>query len=117
MSPDVLNRLSLAQQAGPKLAKLKKSTDGMQAVFVKSLITEMRKSVEKSTADVPGNDIYQDMQNQVLAEKIGATAHLGISEQMFKPLANRALNEQAILNHSAASNQQVKILNTPEETK
>jgi Rod binding domain-containing protein len=95
MIPAALATLSTVIQAKPQLDKLKKATDGFETQFVKQLVTEMRKSSKNEFADEPGSDIYDDMTNQILAEKISSKGGFGVSNVMFKQLSQRVLSEQA----------------------
>jgi Rod binding domain-containing protein len=40
---------------------------------------------------MPGSGIYDDMANQVLAEKLSASGGFGVGEAMYKQLSNLVL--------------------------
>ncbi len=98
MIPAALSAIGAVVQAKPALDKLKKSTDAFESQFVKQLVTEMRKSSKSEFKDEPGSEIYDDMTNQILADKIAAKGGFGVSQTMYNQLVPRVLAEQAQLN-------------------
>lgn len=76
--------------AKPKLAELKKATDGIESIFVKNLLSEMQKGTH-AFGESAGADIYQDLMNQAISESIGKRGTLGISQMLYKQLAPRML--------------------------
>ena len=54
---------------------------------MKQLVTEMRKAGNSEFADMPGSDIYDDMTNQVLAEKLASKGAFGVGDAMYKQLS------------------------------
>jgi Rod binding domain-containing protein len=85
---------TIAGGARQKFADLKKATDGMQTVFVKSLVAELQKEAQKEFQGMPGSEIYTDMENEAIAQKLTASAHLGLSETLYKPMATMAYQQE-----------------------
>ena len=77
--------------AAPQLERLHKATSQFETAFVKQLVTEMRKTSKSEFSDIPGNGIYDDMANQVLAEKLSANGGFGVGEAMYKQLSDLVL--------------------------
>lgn len=76
--------------AAPELNRLKKATNDFQTAFVKQLVGEMRKASKSEFGDVPGSSVYDDMTNQILAEKLSSNGGFGIGQTMYKQLAKVA---------------------------
>lgn len=95
MIPNVFNNVPAVEQAAPDLARLKKATNGFEVAFVKQLVTEMRKASASEFGDVPGSSVYEDMTNQVLAEKLSADGGFGIGNTMYKQLYSTVLAQAA----------------------
>ena len=95
MIPNVFAGVPLAAKAAPELAKLHKATDAFQTAFVKQLVTEMRKSSKSEFGDMPGSDVYDDMTNQVLAEKLSSNGSFGVGDAMYKQLTNLVIAQTA----------------------
>jgi Rod binding domain-containing protein len=76
------------QQVQPKLDQLKRTTQQMEAVFMKQLLGEMHKMAPQEDADSGlGADIYQDMFDQALAEGMSKSGSLGIVKLLYQQLA------------------------------
>lgn len=98
MRLDFLNReIATAQKAQPELKKLKKASQGIESMFVKDLLTAMRKSVHKTNWGKDfGGDIYQDMFDQSLAESAGKTSMIGIGKMLNDQFAKAVWREAAV---------------------
>jgi Rod binding domain-containing protein len=94
MIPAIFAGAVRMEKASPELAKLHKATNAFETQFVKQLVTEMRKSDKSEFGDMPGSGIYDDIANQVLAEKLSAKGGFGISDSMFKQLSKLVLAQQ-----------------------
>ena len=81
-----------ADKASPevkaKLTKLKKACQDLEAVFLKDLLTVMRRSIPKSQfGNAPGAGIYEDMFDQAIAESASKSGSFGIGEMLYKKMA------------------------------
>jgi Rod binding domain-containing protein len=99
MIPSIFASTQRLVNAAPDLKRLHKATDQFETAFVKQLVSEMRKSSQGEFQDMPGNGVYDDMANQVLAEKLSSTGGFGVSKAMFNQLSKLVLaqSEQAQL--------------------
>lgn len=80
--------------AAPKLAKLKKACQDLEAVFLKDLMTVMGKSIPKSSfGNAPGAAIYEDMFNQSVAESASKSGTFGMAKVLYREMAPRVLRE------------------------
>jgi len=80
--------LELQQKAAPELKKLQKATDGFETVFVKKLLSEMRKGVKEiSFGDSTGSEVYQDLMDQAVSESVSKGGTLGIGKLLYKQFA------------------------------
>lgn len=95
MIPSALAPAAIAASVKPKLDQLHKATDQLQSMFVESLVKEMRQSQGESDefADMPGNDVYDGMVNQSLADALSKNGDFGISNQMYKQLSKTAIQQ------------------------
>jgi len=91
MIPGIFAVAQKVVSVSPELAKLHKATSQFETAFVKQLVTEMRKAGKGEFGDMPGSGIYDDMANQVLAEKLSASGGFGVGEAMYKQLSNLVL--------------------------
>lgn len=88
LTSGIAKSMNLADGAKPELAKLKKATDGFETMFVKKLLTEMRKGVkEVSFGDSTGSEVYQDLMDQAVAESVSKGGSLGIGKILYKQFA------------------------------
>lgn len=70
------------------LRKLEKATQGVEQLFVKQLLTQMRKMAPTPGGDSYDMEMYRDMMDDALAESISKRGGFGISKQledMMKP--------------------------------
>jgi Rod binding domain-containing protein len=91
MIPQIFAGAQRVVNAAPELSRLHKATSQFETAFVKQLVTEMRKTSEGEFKDIPGNGIYDDMANQVLAEKLSASGGFGVGEAMYHQLSKLVL--------------------------
>jgi Rod binding domain-containing protein len=85
---------TVAVDARRKFAELHKATDGMQTAFVKTMVAELQKATQKQFENLPGGDVYSDMQNQVISEKLTQTGHLGLSDTLYQSMAKKAFQQE-----------------------
>lgn len=95
MIPMIFAGVQQIAKAAPELTRLHKATSQFETAFVKQLVTEMRKTSKNEFGDMPGNGIYDDIANQVLAEKLSASGGFGVGEAMFKQLSQLVLAQSA----------------------
>lgn len=87
-----LHAMDVAKQAAPKLADLKKATQNFESIFIKNLLTTMRKSVkEVDFGDKTGSDVYKDMMDQNLSDSLSKTSSFGVSKMLYTSYAPKVL--------------------------
>jgi Rod binding domain-containing protein len=83
-----IKNVEAATAAAPRLAKLKQATKDFEANMVKSMITEMRKSMKETQfGEQPGGDIYKDMLDDVLAKSVTSKTGFGMAQTIYQRLA------------------------------
>jgi peptidoglycan hydrolase FlgJ len=73
-----------------KKSKLFEQCQEFESIFVKMMIKEMRKSVDKTDSLLNGGwaeDIYQDMLDDEYSKSMAKTAGFGLADQLYKQLA------------------------------
>ncbi len=77
-----------ATLAAPRLAKLEQATKDFEANMVKSMISEMRKSMKETHfGDQVGGDIYKDMLDDTLAKSVTSKTGFGMAQTIYQRLA------------------------------
>ena len=69
---------------------LKKATQQFEGYFLHQLLTEMRKTVPQDSLlkdDGDGKQIFQDMMDQTISEKMSSRGDLGMAKMMYDQLA------------------------------
>ncbi len=69
---------------------LQKATQQFEGYFLHQLLTEMRKTVPKDTLLTDtgdGKQIFQDMMDQTVSEKMSSRGDLGMAKMMYDQLA------------------------------
>jgi len=96
--------IAAAIAIAPKLEKLRTATEGVEAIFLKDLLSIMRRSIPKSESAVSmAMPIYEDMMDQSLADSASKTGTFGIGKMLYKQLAP-AFIRQLMSNSSNLSN-------------
>ncbi len=99
MSIDIqgaIRQVIVAQKAEPELAKLKKATDGFEAIFLKKLFSQMRASVKETQfGDSFGKEIYNDMFDEALANAASKSQSLGMGDLLYKQFAPKVIAQVA----------------------
>ena len=74
-------------------AKMQKVSKSFEALFVKQLVDEMRKSVERGglIPESQGEKIYQSMLDFEYSQKISETQQLGLSKLIYDSLLRSRL--------------------------
>ncbi len=69
--------------------KLKESCQEFEAMFIKQMLSAMKKTVNKSglIKENMGEKIFDDMLNDEYAKSMASTSEFGIAEMMYKQLA------------------------------
>jgi len=73
-----------------KKSKLFEQCQEFESVFVKMMLKEMRKSVDKSDALISGGwaeNIYSDMLDDEYSRSIAKKAGFGLADQLYKQLS------------------------------
>ena len=73
-------------------SKLFEQCRKFESIFVKMMLKEMRKSVDKSDALLSGGwaeDIYQDMLDDEYSKTMAKTAGFGLADQLYRQLDAR----------------------------
>lgn len=85
------NKSNQAGSSTARLAELKKATQGIEALFVKDLLSAMRRAIPKESlgASMAGGDIYRDMFDEALAESIGKSNALGIGQILYNQFSRQ----------------------------
>ena len=78
-----------SKTAADKEAKLQKACKDFEAIFIKQMLTTMRKSVPKSGLFNDGfaKDMYQSMADDQLAKEMAHSKGMGISDVFYKQLS------------------------------
>lgn len=94
MVPGALAAAAVAGEA-PKLRQLKKACDGLEASFMKQLLSVMHGSVQeaKPVGDDTGMDNYKSMMDDAVAGRLAERGTLGISKMAFHATAGQVLND------------------------
>jgi peptidoglycan hydrolase FlgJ len=78
----------------PELAKLRESAQGIEAIFIKDLLSAMRRSVPKTSfGQTMGAGMYEEMLDQALAENASKRGTFGIAKLLERQLAPKLLQE------------------------
>ncbi len=84
-----------AKQIAPQLAKLKKTSQAMEAHFVKEMLQAMKKAMpDKSSGEGFGKDEYQDMFDEAVSNAMSQKTGLGIAQTVYKSLAPTAFQQE-----------------------
>lgn len=88
--------VKLAARAEPKLAKLKQASSQIEAIFLKDLMTEMRKGVNKvKWGKGFGDEIYQDMLDQQFADSASKSGSFGIGKVLYSQFSKEVIRQEA----------------------
>lgn len=84
--------VAILHEAQPKAAEMKKAAQGFEQMFTKKLLETMRASVKHvSLGQSSGSEIYDDMINQTLSERLSKTGAFGISRLMEKTFSKSVI--------------------------
>lgn len=90
----MMTKISAAQKAEPELAKLKRATDGFEAVFLKKLFSQMRSTVKETQfGQTFGKEIYDDMFNEAMANAASKSKTLGMGDMLYNQFAPRVIQK------------------------
>jgi flagellar protein FlgJ len=78
------------QSPAQQRESLKKACQGFESYFVDQMMKEMRKTIPKT--DVFGDDssqeeMFRDMSDQALADKVSKSGSFGIADMMYRQLS------------------------------
>lgn len=83
-----------AHRAAPELAKLKRATQQIEAMFFKDMLATMGAEASQSPEGGFGADIFKDMFNQSLSETLSQRGSLGVGAMIYGPLGKALLGQQ-----------------------
>jgi len=102
MSHSIFNLMRSAAVAAPVGAKLKKASQDIEAIFMKDLLTAMRRtSPHKAMGSSYGSDMYMDLVDQAISQDAAKSGTLGIGKTIYRQMAPMAI--QAAIRNAAAS--------------
>jgi peptidoglycan hydrolase FlgJ len=79
-----------ADKSQGELEKLRKATDGFEALFLKKLFSQMRSTVtETQFGQTFGKEIYNDMFDEAMANAASKSKTLGLSDMLYNQFAPR----------------------------
>ncbi len=80
------NSIPKLEQKAKKLSKLKEVAEEFEAIFVKMLLKEMKKTVPKNSFLHGGTveDIFEDMLYSEYSKKMAKNMNLGIAEKIIE---------------------------------
>ena len=94
----------LAQAVSPRLDKLKEAARGIEAIFLKDLLSQMRKSVHHvSLGKSYGGEMFDDLLDQAVAESATKKGDFGIAKNLYQQFSREVLREEAakqLLSHA-----------------
>ncbi|HRK22653.1 MAG TPA: rod-binding protein, partial [Fimbriimonadaceae bacterium] len=92
MSNSIFNLMRSAAAAAPVAAKLKKASQDIEAIFMKDLLTAMRRtSPHKAMGSSYGSDMYMDLVDQAISEGASRNGTLGIGKSIYRQMAPLAI--------------------------
>ena len=81
--------------ASPQLAKLNQACQGLEAAFMKTLVSQMRKGTgEIHFGQELGGDMYRDMMDDTLSNMLAQKQGGGMIKSMADPMARQVLNQE-----------------------
>lgn len=93
---------SLPEKTQRDLKSLSESAEGFESIFVKGLLTQMRKS-SFAEKEGPYGDLAKDFMDQAIAEQTASTGGgMGLASTIFRSMAPRLLREAPGLAAKAA---------------
>lgn len=80
-----------------KLEELRRAVHGIEAMFVKDLLSAMRRGMPAGSLGQkgPGSEIYRDLLDQALADKVGRSGAMGIGKVLYERLSQQILKSQS----------------------
>ena len=84
--------VQIGSKAEVELQKLKKATDGFEAIFLKKLFSQMRSTVKETQFGQSfGKEIYNDMFDEAMANAAAKSSALGMGDLLYKQFAPRVV--------------------------
>lgn len=85
--------------ASIELEKLKKATDGFEAIFLKKLFSQMRSTIKETQfGQTFGKEIYNDMFDEAMANAAAKSETLGLGDLLYKQFAPRVIARAGLQN-------------------
>jgi flagellar protein FlgJ len=119
--PDIVS-VKQTQEAKKELAQLKRVTKDIEAVFLKHLVSEMRKGINEGMfgANFQAR-FYSDYMDDAIAQQISRGKGIGIAEMLYTKLEpiviNQIIAKQKLSDQSQLTNDNAKSKDLNEETK
>lgn len=119
--PDIVS-VKQTQEAKKELAQLKRVTKDIEAVFLKHLVSEMRKGINEGMfgANFQAR-FYSDYMDDAIAQQISRGKGIGIAEMLYTKLEpiviNQIIAKQKLSDQSQLTNDNAKNKDLNEETK
>lgn len=119
--PDIAS-VKQTQEATKQLTQLKRVTKDIEAVFLKHLVSEMRKGINEGMF---GSNFqarfYSDYMDDAIAQQISRGKGIGIADMLYKKLEplviNQIIAKQKLSDQSQLTNDNVKNKDLNEETR
>ena len=104
--------VQVAEASQVELEKLKKATDGFEAIFLKKLFSQMRSSVKETQfGQTFGKEIYNDMFDEAMANAAAKSKTLGMGDMLYQQFAPR-ITERVARDLAAAEKASLKTKST-----
>lgn len=89
-----LTEADLNDDQKAQIQKLKKATEQIEAIFVKDLLSQMRRGVSGQEKGDAMGDMAKDMMDQAVADDFGRTGGIGIGRMLYRNLADAYLKQE-----------------------
>jgi Rod binding domain-containing protein len=98
---EAVRTVKLVQDAQPKLAKLRESVRDVEAVFLKDMLSAMRRALPKSSlVQSAGADLFRDLMDGEVAKAASRRSDLGIGRTLYQTLSKQLLNQERVAQRS-----------------
>ncbi len=117
MNP-LFHSVGVVQSAAKDLKKLKQATEKIEGMFLKDLLTEMRKTAQhKAFGDSTGSGIYEDLMDQTMAENLSKGGSLGMGKMLYKQFSREALQQaETRIRQAAQASKQMEATASKEQS-
>ncbi len=98
---------STAVEAAPRLNKLKESAREVEALFLKDLMSSMRKAMGVRLGGGLGASQYEDLFDRAVANQLSRSTDLGVAKTLVKSLGRQIVGESITKGRSNAAKVEV----------